>query len=442
MTTKYNSLRQSFSALKSRNYRLFFFGHFVSLVGSWMQYTALSWLIYRLSGSTLMLGIVAAARMFPIFVLSPFAGVVVDRYNLRRMLQAVQILAMLQALFIGILTYMGNITPLHIIILSLLLGIVNALDIVARQAFVVDMLDDRKDLPNAIALNSSVINLGRLIGPSLAGLLFIWFDDESICFFVNAASYLALVLALSMMRIKSQSKGHGKHGVVHEFMEGIRYVVARPHIFYMLLFLAIFSLMGFPTNGLMAAYVKDILRLDMDSYGFFMAFIGLGALLGGLYLASRSSVVGLEKVIPIGALVFGAALVMLSFVREEYTILLLMLIIGFGMMIIIASTNTVLQSLVDDGKRGRVMGLYTMCFLGMGPFGNLMAGWLAEEDMLGIEMTFLLLGNACAGIALVLLLYGSRLQKHIRPIYRRKGMLPEVARGLETSAELTSASKE
>ncbi|HSU12707.1 MFS transporter [Longimicrobium sp.] len=411
-------------ALKSRNYRLYFGGQGVSLVGTWMTRIATSWLVYRLTGSALLLGVVSFAGQIPTFVLAPFAGVLVDRVDKHRMLVWTQVLAMLQSFAMAILALLHVITVPEVIGLSLFQGFINAFDMPSRQAFLVEMVDRREDLGNAIALNSSLVNGARLLGPSIGGIL-IAAVGEGWCFFIDGASYLAVIASLLMMRVvrKARPAGEPKRGL-HQLKEGWRYVSRFAPIRTILLLLALVSLMGMPYTVLMPVIASKTLHGGPALLGALMAATGIGALCGALYLAQRTTVLGLGRVIPASAGIFGAGLAAFSFTRVPWIAVVCLVVVGFGMMVQMAASNTILQTIVDDDKRGRVMSFYSMAFMGMAPFGGLLAGALAHR--IGAEHTVLVSGTCCMLAAAWFATRLPMLRHEIRPIYREIGVLPPV----------------
>jgi len=409
-------------ALRHRNYRLFFCGQTVSLVGSWMTRIALSWLVYRLTHSALLLGVVGFAGQIPSFLLAPFAGVLVDRWNRHRLLVVTQILALVQSAALAALTLTGVIDIWQVLALSVFQGLINAFDMPARQAFVVEMVESREDLSNAIALNSSMVNAARLLGPSIGGIL-IAAVGEGWCFFWDAVSYLAVIASLLLMRVAARPRRpQAQAKVLPELREGFAYVAGSPAIRSILLLLALVSLVGMPYTVLMPVFASTTLHGGPHTLGFLMAATGVGALLGAVFLASRRTVLGLGRVVPIMAGVFGTGLIGFSLSRSLWMALPLLVLTGLGFMVQMASSNTLLQTLVDDDKRGRVMSFYTMAFMGMTPFGSLLAGALAHR--IGTPHTLLLGGVGCI---LGALWFGTRLPRLralVRPVYVRMGILP------------------
>jgi MFS family permease len=397
-------------ALKYKNYRLFFGGQSVSLIGMWMQSIALSWLVYRLTNSAILLGVIGFVSQIPSFILSPLAGVYADRWNRRYMLICTQALLMLQSLTLAALVLGGVVAVWHLIALALFSGIVNAFDAPARQSFVIDMIEQKEDLGNAIALNSAIFNGSRLIGPSLAGII-IAATGEGICFLINGLTYLAIISALWAMHINPKEHLVQNTPVLQELKDGFSYVYNHIPIRSLLILVAIVSLVGMPYIVLMPIFAKEILRGGPSTLGFLMASSGVGALTGAIFLASRRDFKGTGRLIPVAAIIFGTGLIAFSFSRVFMYSCALMLMTGFGLMVQMALSNTSLQTIVDDDKRGRVMSFYTMAFMGMAPFGSLLAGSLAHR--IGAPETLLLGGLACVAGALVC-------ARNI-PAFRKKG---------------------
>lgn len=430
---KWTAMRHLLRALRSRNYRLFIAGQGVSLVGTWMQQVAMSWLVYRLTGSAMLLGVVGFASQIPTIFISPFAGVFADRWDRRRLLLVTQSLALLQAAFLALVVLTGIVQVWQIVLLSLVLGLVNAFDIPIRQSFVVEMVDQREDLGNAIALNSSMVNGARLIGPAIAGLL-VASMGEGICFVLNAISYLAVILALAAMRIPPAApRQHARRHILHELQEGFLYAYRFGPIRSILLLLALVSLMGMPYSVLVPVFAKDILHGDAHTFGFLMTGAGSGALAGTLYLASRKSVRGLGRVIVRATILFAIGIAAFALSGNFLLSLASLALAGFGGMTLVASCNTVLQTILDEDKRGRVMSFFTMAFIGVAPFGSLGAGSMA--GILGPRNTLLLGSAGCLIGAAIFARHLPRIMEKVRPIYLRMGIIQEVANGLETAAE-------
>lgn len=417
-----STLRAMGRALRHRNFQLFFAGQSISLIGTWLTRVATSWLVYRLSGSALLLGIVGFAGQIPTFFVAPLAGVWVDRWNRHRVLVVTQVLAMVQSALLAYFALTETITVTHVLVLSIFQGLINAFDMPARQAFTVEMIDDRADLANAIALNSSMVNAARLLGPSIAGLL-IAAVGEGWCFAIDAVSYVAVVASLLAMRVAERPIRRRGDSTITEMIEGFHYVWGFAPIRAVLLLLALVSLMGVPYMVLMPVIASDILHGGAHTLGFLMAASGLGALVGALYLASRQSVLGLGRVVAGTALLFGAGLIAFSRSEVFWLSLLLMFVTGLAMMVQMAASNTILQTLVDEDKRGRVMSFYTMAFFGTIPFGSLLAG--AAADRIGVPDTILLGGGACMVGALLFMRELPELRRIARPVYARLGIFPQ-----------------
>jgi MFS family permease len=414
------ALKNTFRSLKYRNYRLYFYGQSVSLIGTWIQRITTPWLVYHLTNSAFLLGLVGFAGQIPTFLIAPFAGVFTDRWNRYHLLIITQIAAMVQAFLLAYLYLNGSIQVWHVVVLSVFLGIVNAFDVPVRQSFVIEMVENKEDLGNAIALNSSMVNGARLFGPSIAGML-IAFTGEGICFLLNGVSYLFVIASLLMMKISPRKVVSSQKHVLTELKEGFRYTFGFAPIRYLILLLALVSLVGMPYTVLMPVFAKEILHGGSHTFGFLMGASGMGALLGAFFLASRRNAVGLDRVIPIAAATFGAGLIAFSFSRFFLLSLALMVFVGLGMMLQMASTNTILQTIVDDDKRGRVMSFYTMAFMGTAPFGSFIAGSLATK--IGAPNTLVVGGIACVLGTLVFVRYLPKLQKGVKPIYIRLGLL-------------------
>ncbi len=426
----------TFRALRSRNYRLFYGGQGVSLVGTWITRVATGWLVYRLTGSAAMLGVVGFAGQVPTFLLAPFAGVWVDRLDRYRVLVVTQVVSMLQSFALAALALTGRIDIAHVIALSAVQGIVNAFDTPARQAFLVEMVDDREDLPNAIALNSSMVNGARLVGPSVAGVV-IAAAGEAWCFLADGISYLAVIASLLAMRVARRPRPATDTRVLQELEEGFRYAFGFAPIRALLLLLALVSLTGMPYTVLMPVIATGTLHGGPHTLGFLMGASGVGALAGALYLASRRSVLGLGRVIPLAAALFGAGLVAFGLSRSLALSLVLMLATGSGFMVQMASSNTVIQTIVREDMRGRVMAFYTMAFMGTAPFGSLLAGVLAER--FGAPRTLMAGGVACIVGAALFARTLPRLREEVRPLYVERGILPPIAAGLQDADGLRSS---
>jgi MFS family permease len=389
-------MSNTFRAFSSRNYRLYFTGQSISLIGTWMQKTAVSWVIYTLTHSTFMLGLTLFCSQFPSFLFSLIGGVVSDRYDRYKVLLATQIASMIQAVLLATLILFNHYEVWEILALSVVLGIINAFDVPARQSLVYDMVDDKEKLPNALALNSSMVNLSRLIGPAIAGLILEKFGDGA-CFVGNAVSFIAVIGSLLMMRLpKYVSKPHPKSGF-GELREGLSYIKRTPSIMFVLIMLALISLMVLPFSTLIPYYARDVFKGTATTFGVIDSFIGLGAFSGAIFLASQKTGANLKTILFINTLVFGAGLVLFSHEHNYWLALLFVTIAGFGMMSQITVSNTLIQTTVDQNMRGRVISFYAMAFFGMQPLGGLLVGsiskWVGTTNtMLGEGVAALLIG--------------------------------------------------
>jgi len=399
-------------ALRYRNYRLFFSGQLISLVGTWMQNLAMGWLVYRMTNSAFALGVIGFSSQISAFFVTPFAGVWADYANRRKLIILAQALAMVQALALAALVLTRTVQVWHIIVLSVFLGVVNSFDMPVRQSFTVDMIEDKDDLGNAIALNSMVFNSARFIGPMLAGaVVAVW--GEGICFLFNGISYIAVIAALAMMRIPRAAPKARHTGVLESMKEGFVYTFSQGPIRSIMLLMALVSLVVFPYAVLMPVFAKDVLRGNSATLGMLMGAIGIGALAGALYMASRRGIADIGKQIAAATLVMGSGIILLSMVRSVWLSLIVLLFVGFGMMVHMSSSNTFLQTIVEDSKRGRVMGFYILAFVGLTPFGSLFSGWLASR--IGTPPAIMLAGILCLCGALVFIARLDRFERSISP---------------------------
>ncbi len=384
----------TFSAFKSRNYRLYFIGQSVSLIGTWMQKTAVSWVIYSLTHSTFMLGLTLFASQFPSFIFSLLGGVVSDRYNRFRVLLGTQVASMIQASILAILILAGHYTVWEILSLSVLLGIINAFDVPARQSLVYEMIDDKKDLANALALNSSMVNLSRLIGPAIAGFVLENLGD-GVCFMLNALSFVAVIGSLLLMKLPKYIKQVHTKNVFGELREGMVYLKKTPSIAFVIMMLALISLFVLPFSTLLPVYAKDIFKGTASTFGIIDSVIGLGAFSGAIFLASLKPGSNLKKILAINTLVFGAGLLLFSHEGNYPLALVFATVAGFGMMSQITVSNTLIQTTVEPNMRGRVISFYAMAFFGMQPLGGLLIGslskWIGTPDTMMAEGIFALL---------------------------------------------------
>ncbi len=421
------NIKSSYRALQHRNYRLYFGGQGISLIGTWMQQLAASWLTYRLTHSTILLGVVGFASFIPTFLLAPFAGVLADRWNKHRIFIITQTLSMVQAFTLAFLVLTNTIAIWHIIALSLSLGFINAMDAPTRQSFVVDMIDNKDDLANAIALNSSIYNGAQLLGPSIAGI-FISFVGEGVCFLFNGLSFIAVIISLLAMKIKPQQKRKQNTALWHGLKEGVTYAFGFTPIRSILMLLAWSNLFGASYSTLLPVYASDILHGGAHTLGFLMAAVGCGALAGSVYLALRRSALGLEWIIPLASGLFGIALVIFSLVSSFLISFLLMLLVGAAMLMRNIGSNTALQTIVDQDKRGRVMSLFIMGNMGMQPFGNLLAGSLAQA--IGAPKTIMVCGILCIIGAVIFAIKLPSFRSVVRPVYLKKGIIIVEEKGI------------
>jgi MFS family permease len=422
-------------ALQHRNYRLFFGGQIVSLIGTWITTTATSWLVFRLTGSPFLLGVVGFAGQFPAFLLGPFAGILVDRWDRHRLLVATQTASMLQSFALAALTLSGRVTITQIVLLNIVQGVVNAFDMPGRQSLVVQLIENKADLGNAIALNSSMVNAARLVGPSIAGIV-IAATSEGWCFLIDGFTYLAVIAALLNMRlVRPPAAVRPRTSAIQQFVEGFRYTFGSTPLRSIILLLALVSLVGVPYSILMPVFAATIFRGGPHTLGFLMGASGCGALLGALWLAARKSVLGLGRIIPAATALFGCGLIAFSFAPLLWVGIPCLVVAGFGFMVQMAASNTVIQTIVDDEKRGRVMSFYMMAFLGTAPFGSLIAGSLSSR--LGAPHTLLLGGICCTIGAAWFARQLPIIRATVRPIYVRLGIIREVATGIRDASELS-----
>jgi MFS family permease len=396
MTTDTTNKFRTFRAFKSRNYRLYFTGQSVSLIGTWMQKTAVSWVIYTLTHSTFMLGLTLFASLFPSFLFSLIGGVVSDRYNRYRVLLTTQVASLIQALLLAILILLKHYAVWEILSLSVVLGIINAFDVPARQSLVYEMVDNKDDLPNALALNSSMVNLSRIIGPAIAGIVLESIGDGA-CFLLNALSFVAVIVSLLLMKLPSYVTKAHKKNVFGELKEGMAYIKRTPSIAFVLIMLALISLFVLPYNTLIPYFARDVFKGTARTFGVIDSFIGLGAFSGAIFLASQKTGANLKKILCINTLVFGAGLILFSHEHFYPLALVFVMIAGFGMMSQITISNTLIQTTVAPKMRGRVISFYALAFFGMQPLGGLIVGsiskWIGAADTItGQGIAALLIG--------------------------------------------------
>jgi MFS family permease len=392
----------TFQAFRSRNYRLYFAGQSVSLIGTWMQKTAVSWVIYTLTHSTFMLGVTLFASQFPSFLLSLFGGVVSDRYNRFRVLLTTQVASMIQATILAVLILMKHYAVWEILTLSVLLGVINAFDVPARQSLVYEMIEDKKDLPNALALNSSMVNLSRLIGPGIAGFILEYWGD-GVCFALNAASFIAVIGSLLLMTLPKYVKQQHTKNVFGELREGFTYLKATPSISYVIMMLGLISLLVLPFSTLIPYYAREVFKGNATTFGVIDSVIGLGAFSGAIFLASIKAGSNLKKILSINTLIFGVGLVLFSYEDTYWLALIFATIAGFGMMSQITISNTLIQTQVEPNMRGRVISFYAMAFFGLQPLGGLVVGSVSK--WIGAPATILYEGIAALLIGLMHIRY-------------------------------------
>lgn len=430
----------AFRALKHRNFRLYFGGQGLSVIGTWIQRIALTWLVYRLTHSALLLGVVGFSGQIPLLIITPFAGVFADRFNRHKILVYVQSMAMIQAFVLAVLVLFNWIQVWEIIVLSLILGTIDAVDMPTRQSFMVEMVgNDRESLGNAIAMNSSMVNTARLVGPAIAGILIAAFG-EGWCFLLNAISYIAVIISLLKMDIVPRVIPSKKKETFKELKEGFQYAFGFPPIKAILLLLALVSFMGTPIRILAPVFVNNFFKGGADLFGFIMGASGLGALCGALYLMNRKSVLGLGKLIAYAAAAFALGLIAFALSHVLILSIIFIFVTGLGMMIQLAGSNTLLQTITDDDKRGRVMSLYAMAFRGMAPLGSLLAGVAA--GLIGAPMTLVIGGIICLSGSVYFLVHLPELRKSIRPVYMRLGIISESVAGVDTASRLSYHEKE
>ena len=426
-----NRIRLALRALRHRNLRLFFAGQGISLVGTWMQQVAMSWLVYRLTDSAFLLGVIGFSSQFPSLVLAPFAGALADRWSRYRMVVTTQTLAMVQAGVLAALVITGAIQVWHLVALAVVAGVINGVDIPARQALLVKLVDGQEDLPNAIALNSSMFNGARLVGPALGGVLIGWWGEGPV-FVLNAVSFVGVLGALAMMRLPG-GRGAPAGPVLRHIREGFGYAFGFPPIRDLLVVLAGVSLMGIPYVVLFPVFARDILGGDASTLGLLTACSGAGALSGALYLASRDTVRGLGRLIGRASAFFGAMVIAFALSTNLVLSCVTLVVGGFGLMLTTASINTVLQTLVGEEMRGRIMSLYTMAFMGMMPLGSLAGGAVASR--LGAPLAVALGGGGCLVLSLWFWRRIDELRELVLPVYEARGVIPELARGIQAAGD-------
>jgi len=430
-------LKSLLRSLSHRNFRLYFIGQGVSVIGTWMQKVAMSWLVYQLTGSSFQLGLVLFCGQIPALLLSPVAGVLVDRWHRPRLLLLTQTLSLIQAFLLAWLDMSGHIAVWQIMVLSLFLGIVTTFDMTGRQAFISEIVI-KQDLGNAVALNASVVNLARLIGPSLAGMLLAW-TSTGFCFLVNGFSYFAVLVALLAMQLKPRAQPRTKKKLQEGLQEGFDYAFGFAPIRLILLAVCLMSMAGSSYDVLLPQFAAGVLHGNARTLGLLGTAVGLGSLTGAVFLTTRSSVVGLGKWLWIGLALMGIGLISFAHAPKLALAMPALVIIGFGMMVQLAVSNTLLQTIADEDKVGRVMSFYTMSFLGMAPLGSLFTGWIAAR--LGIVSALMINGSACLLGAAAFCALLPKMRELIRPVYIRLKILPVTA-GIDAANKLKMMVKE
>ena len=391
-----NMKLSTFDALHSRNYRLYFYGQFVSLIGTWMQRTAVSWIVFTLTHSSFMLGLTFFAGQFPSFVLGLFGGVVSDRYDRFRVLLITQVASLIQASILAILILMGHYKVWELLALSVLLGCINAFDVPSRQSLVYDMVEDKTMIPNALALNSSMVNLARLIGPAIAGVVLERLG-AGVCFVLNAASFIAVIISLLRMRLKPYvPRPHDKKVWIDDMREGFAYLKRTPSIAKVILMLAVMSLLVIPYATMMPVYAKVIFHGDATTFGYIDSFIGLGAVTGALFLASLPSSANRKRILWTNTILFGLGLMLFSYTKSFPLAMVFAMLSGFGMMAQTTVSNTIIQTTVAPDMRGRVISYFAMAYFGLQPLGSLLIG--AVSQYIGAPATLLAEGLAALGV--------------------------------------------
>lgn len=410
-------------SLRYRNYRLFFTGQALSLFGSWMTPIAVNWLTYRLTQSSAILGLVNFAGQIPVLIFSAFAGVWLDRWRLQRVLIILQVLSMLQSFALAFFAFTNSMTIPILVGLAFVQGVINAFDMPARQSFVIHMVENKRDIGNAVALNSFVVNVMRFLGPAVAGILIAKFGERW-CFLIDGFSYNAAIIALCLMRISLVPQKPKNEGLWQQLKEGSRYAFDFLPIRVVLIYLAMFSFFGFSFNLLLPVYADEVYQSGATSYGSMMAAVGLGALLGALGMSNRKTILGLGKIMMLAGSLLATGLILFSFVKIWLLSLFILGIMGLGYIVLILSVNTFLQNVVDDHLRGRIMGLYSLSFVGVLPIGNLFTGALAKI----ISAPWMLFINGVICLFCVIL-FGKQLPKLkelVHRVYKQKNILPMI----------------
>lgn len=407
-------------AFRHRNFRLFFYGQSLSLIGTWTQQIAMSWLVYRMTGSAFLLGLTAFAGQIPILLLAPLGGIWADRFDRRRLLLLTQVLAMVQAFALALLAYIGLIQVWHIILMAAALGVVMALDTPLRQSFVPSIVDSKEDLPAAIAFNGLMQNAGRMIGPTIAGILLVYFS-ETFCFLANGLSKIAAVIAVILTNIAPNVRASGRPSLLRGLTDGIRYAWDLVPLRLMLPMIALLSFMATPYQTLLPIFAKEIFGGDADTLGFLMGAAGFGGLLAPIYLASRREVRGLTRLLLGGMMLTAVTLMIFAYSHLLWLSMFMIALTGLGIILAAQVVSTILQTIVEDSKRGRVMSFFTVAFLGVAPLGSFAAGSLAQA--IGAEHTLFIGGACCLTGAIVLWRQMPKLRANMRLIYTRLGII-------------------
>jgi len=417
------SISHAWRALRHRNFQLFFAGQSISVIGTWMTRLATSWLVYRMTHSALLLGVVSFSGQIVSFLLGPFAGVWVERWERRKMLVWTQFGGAVQSLALAVLTLMHKITLWEVVALTAMQGVINAFDMPGRQSFLVQMVEDKQDLSNAIAINSSMANGARLIGPAIAGLVVARFG-EGWCFLVDGVSYFAVIASLLLMRIAPLNARRVKASMLVQMREGWDYVRGFQPVRTILMLFAVVSLMGYSWSVLLPVFAAQVLHGGAHTLGWLSAAGGVGALISGTSLALRKSVLGLTRMVQVSVVLLGVALILFGLSHVLWLSVLLMVLVGFGMLQAASASNTIIQSLVTEDKRARVMSYYTMAFFGAAPFGSLLAGVLAH--LFGAPHTVMFTGACCLAGAAWFTVKLPGVRASMRPIYEATGLLQRV----------------
>ncbi len=411
-------ISHTWRALRHRNFKLFFFGQSISVIGTWMTRLATAWLVYRLTHSALLLGVVSFSGQIVSFLVGPLAGVWVERLERRRLLVITQVAAAVQSLALAALTLTHVITLGEIIALMAFQGLINAFDMPGRQSFLIQMVEHRGDLANAIAINSSMANGARLVGPAIGGLVIAAFG-EGWCFLIDGVSYFAVIASLLLMRVAPlDARSDAESSLLRELREGWDYVSGFRPIRTILLLFALTCLMGWPYSVLLPVFAGTVLHGGAHTLGWLTAASGVGAFSSALALAMRKSIVGLTRTLQAAAVLLGAGLMLFGLSHALWLSLALMVVVGFGLIQAAAVSNTIIQSLVPDDKRARVMGYYTMAFFGAAPFGSLMAGALAQH--IGAPDTVMLTGGFCIAGAVWFTFQLPKIRPEMRASYRER----------------------